>query len=78
MHACERDDARLAKIEQLAREQGDWINLHAPSHLLSGQRANGRKHISVFESARQQAANARRRLQNDATKTKPPFTNDSR
>ena len=44
------DDYDLYKILELARQQSDWINIHAPNNILSQQSSSGRNKVNLYTS----------------------------
>jgi hypothetical protein len=53
MHCADRlrDGGLLAEVQQLAEEQGQWIDTHAPDHRLASQNATTAGHPSRFALA---------------------------
>jgi hypothetical protein len=50
-YASDRDDTHdLYAILELAHEQSDWINVHAPNNFLSQQSSSGRNRVNLYTS----------------------------
>jgi hypothetical protein len=58
MHCSDRlrDGDLLAEVQQLAQEQGQWIDTHAPDHRLASQNGTKVGHRNIFSVAARQAA----------------------
>ena len=50
------NEQRLRLVEQVAKEQRDWIDTNAPKHRMSTQSAHQRQGISMYEMLSRQAA----------------------
>ena len=53
-------------VEALAREYGQWIEVHEPKHPVSSQSASVRGHPGIFEQLATTAAAVRARLKSEA------------
>jgi hypothetical protein len=50
-YASDRDDTRdLYAVLDLAHQQSDWINAHAPNNMLSLQSSSGRNRVNLYAS----------------------------
>src|SRR5678815_3767624 len=50
-YASDIDDSRhLYEILDLAHEQSDWINVHAPNNILSQESSSGRNRVNLYTS----------------------------
>jgi hypothetical protein len=48
------DEARLLEVQELAEEQGQWIDLHAPEHPLSTRQSQAKATEPLFASLARQ------------------------
>jgi hypothetical protein len=64
MHCADRlrDGDLLADVQQLAEEQGQWIDTHAQDHRLASQSATTAGHPSIFALAAKYAQSMLLRL----------------
>jgi hypothetical protein len=67
MHCADRlrDGDLLAEVQQLAEEQGQWIDTHAPDHRLASQSPTTAGHPSRFALAAKYAQSMRLRLKTE-------------
>ncbi len=58
MHYAEDigDEQRLARVEQVAKAQRDWIDSRAPQHRMSTHWATQHQHKGLYQTLIQQAA----------------------
>ncbi|HEX5323410.1 MAG TPA: hypothetical protein VFW40_06455 [Capsulimonadaceae bacterium] len=58
----ENDERQLATVEKLAKEQLNWIDLHAPNYQHSSQSAALRGHTNIYSNLERQARSAQLRI----------------
>ncbi len=62
------DEQRLATVERIATEQGEWIDAHTPTHAISSNSAAEHGNKGVFFSLALQAHASQLILRQDALK----------
>jgi hypothetical protein len=62
------DEQRLADVERIATEQGEWIDAHAPTHAISSNSAAERGNQGVFANLALQARSSQLILRQDELK----------
>ncbi len=62
------DEQRLATVERIATEQGEWIDAHAPTHAISSHSAAEHGNQGVFASLALQARSSQLILRQDKLK----------
>ncbi len=56
-YACDLGDTqRIARVEQAAKTQLDWVNTRAPENRMSSQSAINRQGVNMYDTLARQAA----------------------